>query len=602
MKQRFLLFLTTILFVFNVSAQSLNFLSTKAATGEPLSAEQAFPLEIDYKEGELEILFDIVYGHYLYKDKIKLEINGKEEVLNLPEGSVIDDTYFGKTSILSYGFLVNHENKNTHDKTLDIKVSYQGCAKELNLCYPVRIEKTLFENKEYRQSENKTNIVNANPLEDTKSKLNKENDIEKTNELSIVDLAQTNNIAEITNFLKTTSVLTASFVFILIGVFVAFTPCVYPMMPLIIATTNNSKNPKTAAVSYIFGTILAYATIGLLVGLLNINVQFIVQNKWFVYGVSTLLLLAALYLLGVFNVVFSNNINTWINQKIMEVNPDKNRNQIIIGFLSSLLLSPCSIAPLLGVLVFISQMDAPIYGSFLLAMLAVGIGIPLFLLTTSFNKFMPKSGAWMSEVKNIMALVLYLLAVYIGARGFGDLIYTGLLANGVFVYGLHLIGLNRKQMTGVILSIISILFFLFNSNALNQLEHTKSNKNKSSSSIELIEVSDKEGLNSVIKNANKPVFVDFYADWCITCVRLENTVLKDEKIINLLNKNFLVVKIDLTEISQEEQSLMDEREILAVPYYLFVDSEKNETIYTGELTKTAFEEVLRKTMGQSNDR
>lgn len=593
MKHKILLFVTLLFCSFGAFA-SLDFLGKSSIVqGEPLPVSQAFPLELEYKNNEFEILFDIVKGHYLYKDKIKVRINGEDQVVDLPNGDVVFDEYFGETEVLQYGFLVDYKNPNTKDEILDLEISYQGCAKEINLCYPVKIHTQSFKNEGFVAVSEDTQIVESDVVKEEPFKSDK---------LSITELASTNNVIEITDFLKSSSVVTASFVFLLVGIFVAFTPCVYPMMPLIIASTNNSKQPKIAALAYILGTVLSYALIGLIVGLLNINIQFIVQNKWFVYSIAGLLFLASLYLLGAFNLVFSNNINTWVNEKIMKINPDKNRNQVLIGFLSSLILSPCSIAPLLGVLVFINQMGAPFYGAYLLAILAIGIGIPLFLLTTSFNKFMPKSGSWMNEVKNILALVLYLLAVYIGGRGLEETIYVGLMTLGVFIYGLYLLGLNKKQITGAIISIISILYFLFNGNIVGQKEHIDSNLVKDNSRLEVVLVENKKELNNLIKESKKPVFVDFYADWCITCVRLENTVLKDENIIKLLNKDFLVVKIDLTEISEEEQDLMDSRNILGVPYYLFVDANKKEAVYTGDLSKTVFKEVLRKTMGQNDDR
>lgn len=596
MKSKFLFFLSAILLISNASAQSLNLFANQKEVGKPLTTEEAFPIDVEYKEGNVEVLFDIVHGHYLYKDKIEIKVNGKKVDATLPDGEVVNDDYFGETNVIKYGFLSDYKNVNNYDKNLNIEISYQGCAEATNLCYPLKKEKIMFANKEFvKEKIEETNLPEKNTEVNDSS-------IEEKPKLSVMELAQSNNIADITSFLNEKPFYISALVFLLIGIVVAFTPCVYPMMPIIVASTNNSKTPKIAAGSYILGTILAYASIGLIVGLLNVNVQFIIQNKWFTYGVATILVFASLYLLGVFNLVFSNNINTIINEKIMKINPDKNRNQVIIGFLSSLLLSPCSIAPLLGVLVFINQMDAPLYGSFLLAMLASGIGIPLFLLTTSFNRFMPKSGVWMVEVKNIMAIIIYIIAVYIGARNFDSIIYAGLIALPLFIYGLYLTGLSKKQIVGTLIALSAILFFIQEGKIIEKNSKITNNNSVNIPSLNLIKISSKEELSNAINSTNKPVFVDFYADWCITCVRLENTVLKDKNIIDLLNKEFLVVKIDLTEISKEEQHLMDEREILGVPYYLFVDSSKKEHVYTGELDSVLFEKVLRKTMRQSNDR
>lgn len=579
-------------------------------TQEPLSVEEAFPIEIDKTKDGFSFIFDVKPNHYLYKEKLKLKINGIETDLNLPNGSWIHDEFFGDVEVFKYG-IFSDVNYSKNDEYFDIEISYQGCFKEQGICYPPSKKIMTFQNDEYITNEQnpvledkQLNLNNVNFERDKENKEtikseidlnNKENNkvetfIEKDKKVfSASDLATTNNVENIVNFIQENK--TSPFIFItfvLIGLFVAFTPCIYPLMPIIVASTSGTNKPKTASAAYVLGIILAYFSIGLIVGLLDFNIQILFQNKWFSIGVTTFLILAALYLMGFFNLMFPNKINDKLTGIINNINPNKIQNQVIIGYLSSLLLSPCAIAPLLGVLIFINQMGEPIFGGLLLASMGLGIGIPLFLLTTSFSHFMPKNGAWMNMLKEILGYIMIALGIYISSDLISKDVYYVLLSGLVFIFGLNLINIDKKTKVGIFLMSFSMLF------ALNQIIDEKSPiVEKENTQLNYTKINNLNEYKNAIEKTNKPIFIDFYADWCITCVRLENNVLNKENIKKYLNNNFLVLKIDLSEISKEEQELMDELKILAIPYYVFMDSNKKESIYTGDLSYEDFFNILK---------
>ena len=598
------LLLSTIALTSNAQSPLDNlFNENKGYSSSALPVEEAFPIEMADNDKEIKVLIDIKPGHYLYADKFKATMNGVSLETEVPNVKKTYDEFFGNVDIVEYGFELNY-NYPTNKKEIIFNFEYQGCAKEESLCYPPeKITKTI-KNPNYEEEsvEKLNNFVSDFKL-NTQKKVN-QIEKEKENEfISVFNLATTNNVQDITNFLnKNDNILIVSLIFIGIGVLIAFTPCIYPLMPIIIASTTKTKNKQIASFFYILGVILAYATIGLIVGLLNINLQLLMQNKIFTLTLSSILVLASLYMLGYFNRFIPSSFNNKINEKIMGMKEDKYINQLVIGFLSTLIVSPCSVAPLLGVLVFINQVEAPLYGAYLLGMLGVGVGIPLFLLNTSLYKILPKNGVWMNEVKNIIAIVLFGISIYLSKSILGEALSNIGYASIAIIYGLHLLGLNLKQKFAIILIFYSI-FFLFKNNFENTPQSLK-NKGLASSKIalEYTELSDYKTLNKLIKESVRPVFVDFYADWCITCVRLENKVLVKENVIKYLNDNFLMLKIDLTDISTEEKEIMNRKNILAVPYYLFVNNEKKETIYTGELSEDKFLEILNLNNEANNDR
>ncbi len=584
---------TTVLLLFtisNVNAQSLDSLFNGSKNGGALPVEEAFPIDILENKDNINLIVDVVSGHYLYTDKIEVTINNEMKDIKIPNTEFIYDEFFGKVEIVKYGFGLDFDY-GTEDKEINFKLDYQGCSKVENICYPPTLIEKTFKNPNYIESVKKEQVVKAKEVE----KIKIEDKLNGNIVNDIYNLATTNSIKTITDFLNNNNnTFFVSLIFIGMGFFIAFTPCIYPLMPIIVASTSKAKNKKIASLSYVFGMIMAYSSIGLMVGFLNLNMQILTQNPIFTYGISIFLILAGFFTLGYFNNLIPNSMNNKLNEKIMNIEEDKYSNQAIIGFLSTLIVSPCSIAPLLGVLVFISQMNAPFYGSYLLGMLGLGIGIPLFLLSTSLSKFLPKNGAWMNEVKNLIAVVMFIMATYLMSRQLGDNLVNISYSLIAFFYGSYLLGLNMKYKFGLILMISSVLFLFktnFAENNKQNLQQISTNETKLNYTI----VEDIDTLNELIISTNKPVFVDFYADWCITCVRLENNVLNKKNVINYLNDNFLMLKIDLTKISKSEKELMKERSILAVPYYLFVNKEKKETIYTGELSKDNFLKVLNLT-------
>tara|TARA_Y100000588_G_scaffold321228_1_gene352372 strand:- start:77625 stop:79445 length:1821 start_codon:yes stop_codon:yes gene_type:complete len=579
------------------------FNKNKGYSSGALTVEEAFPIELEDNNKELKVLIDIKPDHYLYADKFKATMNGISLEVEVPNVKKTYDEFFGDVAIVEYGFELDYDYPKDK-KEIIFNFEYQGCAKKENLCYPPEKITKKINNPSYKKEIVKDlNDLVSDFKSTTQEKLN-QIEIEREDEsVSVFELATTNNVQDITNFLnKNDNILKVSLIFIGVGVLIAFTPCIYPLLPIIVASTAKTKNKQIASIFYIFGIILAYAVIGLIVGLLNINLQILMQNKIFTLTLSGVLVLASLYMLGYFNRFVPSSFNNKINKKIMEMEEDKYMNQLVIGFLSTLVVSPCSVAPLLGVLVFINQVEAPLYGSYLLGMLGLGVGIPLFLFNTSLSKILPKNGAWMDEVKNIMAIVLFGISIYLSKNILGEELSNIGFVLIAIIYGLHLLGLNLKQKFGIIL-IFSSIFFLFKNNFENEIQSSKSQELSSFElTLEYTEVSDYLTLNKLIKESTRPIFVDFYADWCITCVRLENKVLVKENVIKYLNDNFLMLKIDLTDISTEEKELMNRRNILAVPYYLFVNEEKKETIYTGELSEEKFLEILNLNNEASNDR
>ena len=578
------------------NAQSLSLLKSNISFGnssEPLKVDEAFTSEIENFGENLNIIFDIKPDHYLYKKAIELKYNGVKQPdlflnsLKDKEGRMTHDEFFGDSEVYDLGF--SFLNKSKFFEKTTVELTYQGCSHEFNLCYPPVVKTFEFEGDEiYKPTAAEQESIDA-ALDELK-----ENSKTEITQDSILELASTNDanaILKLINDYKSTPYI--YLIFIILGVFIAFTPCIYPLIPIVIASTSNAKSKSLSTMSYIGGMILSYVLIGLVTGYLNFNLQIFAQKSTFIYSISALLFVLAMYMLGFINIILPSKLNNAINEKMNKLNPDKYSNQFFIGFLSSLVLSPCSIAPLLGVLIFINQLGEPIFGSVLLGSMGLGIGIPIFLLSTSFNKFMPRNGAWMNEMKNIIGIVILLVMTYLLKGQIGD--FNSYLLYGLIVvsYGISLLSLKNKEKVGILIVIISTLFLNNKITLESNLNNTSNNSyNEHSEALIYESVQNLSELETFIKNADRPIFIDYYAEWCISCVRMDNTVLKNEKIIKYLNKNYFMIKIDLTDITPEKKEIMDSKDILAIPYYSIIDLNKKDYVYTGEINQAKFKEIL----------
>src|SRR5690606_1506286 len=261
-------------------------------------------------------------------------------------------------------------------------------SEEFNICYPE--EKLVKEiiNPYYKDISNKTatNISTTKNI-DTSS--------------IIVGFEDSNYVLDL---ISGGSYIFTLSVFLIFGLMMAFTPCIFPMVPILssIVVKHDKKHPLFVSFLYVLGISLCYASIGLILKLFNFNIQLLLQNQYTLLLTAIIMIILSLSMFGIINF----RLPTFIQQKIHNETEmlDKKDNPIYLigsGYLSALMLSPCAVAPLAGTLLFASQYDSIIYSSLLLFTLGIGSGIPLMLWGTSFKKILPKTGIWMYEIKYI---------------------------------------------------------------------------------------------------------------------------------------------------------------------------------------------------------
>lgn len=401
-------------------------------------------------------------------------------------------------------------------------------------------------------------------------------------------------------------------IFFGLGLLLSFTPCVLPMIPVLsgIIVGHDQVSTRKAfglSLSYVLSMAFTYALIGVTVALLGENLQMAMQSPYIITLFSGLFVVLALSMFGLFDLKLPVSWQARLAQVTRQQSSGHYISAAIMGCLSTLVLSPCVTAPLVGALGYIAQSGDLLLGGSALFTMGLGMGAPLLLIGTSAGKWLPKAGVWMNAVKSFFGFLMLAVAVYLLTRVLPAMLIMVLWAALLIFSGVYAGALSRgqthleklKQSIGIVLFgyglIVLIGASLGNSNPLQPLE-SLSLKNNSTRSLSQAEsskhiVTNSAELNELLaKSQGKPVMLDFYADWCTSCKVMEATTFNDPTLKKSLER-FIVIKVDITNNTADQQNLLKQYNVIAPPTFVFIDSrgqELNDSRLVGEVSSQDF--------------
>jgi len=579
--------------IFDVSSSSLF-----SNDDEFLKVEQAFTFNFYQKNNLLEVSFDIAPGYYLYRHQFKFK--GKEvkfTQVTLPSGIDHEDEFFGVQKIFTeqLSFTINLEQVNSD---ASIKITYQGCA-EKGLCYPPTSK--VIELSEIDASK-------SSPFNPTSLSQSKEvNAAEKQN---ITPKSEQHQLADM---LKQDSLLLTLIAFFVGGLLLSFTPCVFPMYPILTGIIVGqgkqltTKKAFTLSFFYVQGMAITYTLLGIVVALAGAKFQAVFQHPAVLIGLSVLFIFLALSMFGVFNLALPASWQNKLNNISNKQKGGSITGVIMMGVISGLVASPCTTAPLTGALLYISQTGDVVLGASALYALSLGMGLPLLILGSSGGKLLPKAGAWMNIIKNIFGLLLLAVPVFLLERFIPETASQALwalliLASASYFYVTNQNHAeakeNQQQAKGFWYGLRSLVIFLmlfFGANLAYQLIFPSANTAViDAQHASFKQVTTLAELNKEVALANKQgktVMVDLYADWCIACKEFEKYTFIDKQVQKALS-NSVWLQIDMTEFdSTNNAELVQHYNILGLPSILFFDLQGNELAKqrtTGFMNATEF--------------
>jgi len=576
---RFFILLLVSLLALPAKANTNNVLGDLLAPPQQtfLPVDQAFVFDFDQQGSTLFVGWDIAPDYYLYKKKIEIIAKGANiKVGDAGAGEIIEDEFFGKTEVFFNSVSVISKLSNVTEGAV-VKVRYQGCAKA-GLCYPPEVISIPLSVIASEQAQGNNSSADA---ADTLNALTPSVDSTRSqSNTTTQDLSFTERLAS-------QSLVTNLLIFFAVGVGLAFTPCVFPMFPILsslIAGQQNLSTKKAFALSFVYiqGMALTYAALGLVVAALGGQVQGYLQHPYVLISFSLLFVLLAMSMFGWYEIKLPSAMMSKLTQVSNNQKGGNYLGVFLMGVLSGLIASPCTTAPLSAALLFVAQSGDYLVGGLTLYVLSLGMGLPLLLLGTSGGKLLPKAGGWMEQVKTLFGFIMLVVPLILLERIISAdiiLLMAGILALATAIY-LHYWQSAQPQSKLKTALWFSATFLVVTGFTLakNVIWPQQQVEQVSQQSNEFKQVANLTELKNAVAEANrqgKMVMVDLYADWCVACKEFEHYTFPDAKVQSEFS-HYQLIQIDLTQSDDTTIELMEEFTVFGLPSILFFNTQGQE--------------------------
>ena len=548
-----------------------------------LRPDQAFKLTASINPSNQAVLdFSIAKGYYLYRDKIRVQLlNQSDDIrlgkLHLPDGEEKSDEFFGDTWVYYDQAHITLPVFNNTDLATNLSVTYQGCA-DAGLCYPPITKQLQLTTAAITQDQTpiQANITTQRPK-----------------------LSEQDQIAW---FLLNKPLWLSGLLFFGLGLLLTFTPCVFPMIPILSGIIAGQSQPVTnrqafsLSLSYVLAMALTYTAVGIIAGLFGSNLQATFQDPIIISIFAGVFVLLSLSMFGFYELQMPQAIQSRLTAISRSQRGGTLSGVAIMGVCSAIIVGPCVSAPLLGALIVIGQTGDAVLGGIALFSLSMGMGTPLLIIGTSLGKFLPKSGAWMNTVKAIFGVGLLAVAIWLLERIIPGPVGLLLWAILFIVCAIYLGALNTNvhggwqklfQGSGIVLLVWGILMLIgFATGARDMLNPLKNIQGSTTTqdvahlSFKQIKTVDDFSRELLLASSRGQfTMLDFYADWCVYCIQMEERTFSDPAVQKALAGVHLL-RADVTANDDADVALLRQFNLIAPPAILFFDmTGKEHTAY-----------------------
>ncbi|MFG6158213.1 protein-disulfide reductase DsbD [Halomonas sp. 1390] len=563
-----------------------------------------------WHDGEtLYVGFENADGYYLYRHQFEVasEVAGLSlGEPDLPPGEAKSDEFLGDVNVFYDSVVFQSALAPGHQGPLEMTLTFQGCA-DAGLCYPPeRVELTAREGEAPARFAGWTPDTRTEGTERTAgneasggvdetavaASTGAAADEKRDDRASVA--APTSEDGRFRSLMAEASLPLILGLFFLAGLGLTFTPCVLPMVPILssIIVGQHPTRPRAFALSasYVGGMALTYAAVGVLMGLFGagLNLQARLQSAPVLITFALLFTLFALAMFGAFNLRLSSSLSGRIDAWQARAQQSGPAGLALAGALSVLVVSPCVSAPLAGALVFISTTGDALMGGAALLALALGMGVPLLLVGTFGTTLLPRSGAWMNGVKIAFGILLLGVAIWLVERlvpgSVALLLWAGLAIGSALSLGALTVNQTAgwprvRQAGGLMLLIWGIALVIGASRggedplrplAVSVTSSGAAAAGEPVSRQPITTVEDLRALEATLAQSDTPAFVNFTADWCISCKVMEREVFPAPPVVAAL-QDFRRIDVDVTESDAASREVLEHFQLFGPPSLLFFE-------------------------------
>ena len=526
-----------------------------------LQVDEAFQIESEQRGDQLLLTLHIADDYYLYRHSLRFKGNNLTfSEPTLPEGTEHEDDFFGKTRVYYQQVSIVVPLKEVGENAT-LRVRYQGCTD--GLCYPPTDK-----------------LIDVAPLVTATTASTADT------AQSVAPVSQQDQLAAA---LGNQGFWLSIVAFFALGLGLAFTPCVFPMYPIltgIIAGAGHRLSTGRAfllSLVYVQGMAVTYTLLGLVVASAGLKFQAALQHPYVLIGLSVMFVLLALSMFGLYTLQLPSSLQTRLSGLSNRQQGGSVVGVAIMGMISGLVCSPCTTAPLSGALIYVAQSGDLWLGGAALYALSLGMGLPLLLLGTSGGKLLPKAGAWMDVIKQLFGFALLAVPILLLSRLWSDQVTTlawlgwGLLLCGyLYHHNQHQPHSVAKSVRGFVLLLAMISAVVVGKDLLQPAAPAAVTADASQTAPRFIRVKTLDDLKVQLAAARgKPVLLDLYADWCVACKEFEHKTFSDPTVRERFGQ-MVLLQADVTANDDADVELLNSLNVLGLPTLIFFDRKGKE--------------------------
>ena len=542
------------------SVNALNIFDLKQA---PLPMSQAYVFSAHREADQIIAHWSMPKGYYLYQDRFCFALNGQAvQPLALPPAEIHQDPLLGQFK--AYANQVNIAlaiPAGMKHQPINLHVCYQGCSRD-HFCYP--------------------------PTTQTLSLLPDNTSVQYASTFAVSSVTAPplplNTQDRLTHLLTGHHFSFALLTFFGMGLLLAFTPCVLPMLPILASLIVGQQNKRSlqavlVAGTYVLSMSLTYGVIGMIAGTIGDNLQTALQTPLALGIMSLVFILLGLSLFDVYSI----QLPQWFENRLIGLSNHQQSGHLwgaaVMGCLATLILSPCVSPAFIGGIAYIAQTGHVFQGGLALFVMSLGMGLPLFLVALFGVHILPPTGPWMMRVKQVLGVLLFIVAILLINRIFP--VYHHYTWSIFLIMLSVYLGVLEPAKTGwqkcwkgmgLFLAIAGgILLFHASSVKANQMSTPIF---ASTSQGNFIAVQDLSTLNHYLRQAksrHQPVLIDFYASWCVACLEMDKTVFANGA-VQAASQGFQRLRVDITHETPGVSAIKTRYSIIAPPTVVFLNS------------------------------